>query len=114
MFWRGRGRRRGSPGRDHYVCRRSRLVSSSYGRPVSEHRRANSPDTLLGFAVAGAGTNWDLAQGLGTGRSDAFMAGVHGTTHDGPAYLTGAFGFADHAFTIDRISPIQDCSTRRS
>ena len=30
-----------------------------------------SPDTVAGFALAGGGTNWGLAQGLGSGRSDA-------------------------------------------
>ena len=30
-----------------------------------------------GFALAGGGTNWGLAQGLGNGRSDAFLAGVY-------------------------------------
>jgi autotransporter-associated beta strand protein len=49
-----------------------------------------SPDTVLGFSLAGGGTNWDLAQGLGTGRSDALLAGVHGVTHAGPWYLGGA------------------------
>jgi uncharacterized protein YhjY with autotransporter beta-barrel domain len=63
-----------------------------------------SPDTLFGFALAGGGTNWDLAQGLGTGRSDTFMAGVHGTTYFGPAYLKGSLAFANHWFTTDRTS----------
>jgi autotransporter-associated beta strand protein len=67
-----------------------------------------SPDTLLGFTLAGAGTNWDLAQGLGTGRSDAFLAGIHGITHFGPAYLAGSFGFAEHWFTTDRTSFASD------
>ena len=31
-----------------------------------------SPDTLIGFALAGGGTSWSLAQGLGGGRSDVF------------------------------------------
>ena len=31
-----------------------------------------TPETAYGFAFAGGGTNWGLAQGLGTGRSDAF------------------------------------------
>jgi hypothetical protein len=35
-----------------------------------------SPDSLVGFALAGGGTNWNLAQNLGGGRSDAFQAGV--------------------------------------
>ena len=39
-----------------------------------------TPDTVVGFALAGGGTNWGLAQGLGSGRSDAFQAGVYGTT----------------------------------
>ena len=35
-----------------------------------------TPDLLAGFALAGAGTNWGLANGLGTGRSDAFQVGA--------------------------------------
>ena len=42
--------------------------------------------------------------GLGSGRSDAFQAGVYGTTHFGPAYLSGAFAFANHWFTTNRIA----------
>jgi hypothetical protein len=30
-----------------------------------------SPNTIVGFSLAGAGTNWGLANGLGTGRGDA-------------------------------------------
>jgi uncharacterized protein with beta-barrel porin domain len=37
-----------------------------------------SPDTVVGFALAGAGTNWGLANALGTGRSEAFQAGAYG------------------------------------
>ena len=36
-----------------------------------------APDTVVGFALAGGGTNWSLAQGLGGGKSDAFQAGVY-------------------------------------
>jgi autotransporter-associated beta strand protein len=61
-----------------------------------------SPETVLGFALAGGGTNWDLAQGLGTGRSDAFQVGVYGVTHSGPAYLAAALAFANNWFTTDR------------
>ena len=39
-----------------------------------------TPDTVAGFALAGGGTNWGLAQGLGSGRSDAFQVGVYGNT----------------------------------
>jgi fibronectin-binding autotransporter adhesin len=63
-----------------------------------------SPDTVLGFALAGGGTNWDLAQGLGTGRSDTFQAGVYGVTHDGPAYLAAALAFGNNWFNTNRIA----------
>jgi uncharacterized protein with beta-barrel porin domain len=63
-----------------------------------------SPDTVLGFALAGGGTNWGLAQGLGSGRSDAFLAGVYGITHQGPVYLAGALAFANNWFTTARTA----------
>ena len=52
-----------------------------------------TPQTLYGFALAGGGTNWSVAQNLGSGRSDAFQAGVYGITHAGPAYLVRRGGF---------------------
>jgi hypothetical protein len=63
-----------------------------------------SPGTVLGFALAGGGTSWNLAQGLGTGRSDAFLAGLYGVTHQGPAYLAGTLAFANNWFTTDRTA----------
>jgi uncharacterized protein with beta-barrel porin domain len=61
-------------------------------------------DTVLGFALAGGGTTWGMAQGLGGGRSDAFQAGVYGTTRSGPAYIAAAFALADHWMTTNRIA----------
>src|ERR1051326_4844406 len=63
-----------------------------------------SPDTVLGFALAGGGTSWNLAQGLGPGRSDAFLAGLYGVTHKGPAYLAGSLAFANNWFTTNRVA----------
>jgi len=60
--------------------------------------------TTLGFALAGGGTGWSLAQGLGGGHSDAFQAGIYGRTHDGPAYLSASFGFANHWMSTDRFA----------
>jgi len=77
------------------------VTASSYGIAAGIDYRA-TPDTVLGFALAGGGTNWGLAQGLGSGRSDALMAGLHGATHVGSAYLAGSLGFADHWFTTNR------------
>jgi autotransporter-associated beta strand protein len=63
-----------------------------------------TPDTVLGFAFAGGGTNWSLSQGLGGGRSDAFQAGVYGATRSGPAYLAAAFAFTNHWMSTDRTA----------
>jgi len=67
-----------------------------------------SPDSLVGFSLAGGGTNWSLAQNLGSGRSDSFMAGVYAKTHSGPWYASAALGYADHWFTTDRASALGD------
>jgi fibronectin-binding autotransporter adhesin len=63
-----------------------------------------SPDTVTGFAFAGGSTNWNVAQGLGTGRSDVFEGGVYGSTHFGPAYLAGALSAANHWMTTNRVA----------
>jgi autotransporter-associated beta strand protein len=63
-----------------------------------------SPDTVIGFAAGGGGSNWSLAQGLGSGRSDFFQGGVYGRTHFGPAYLAAALSVANHWMTTDRFA----------
>ena len=63
-----------------------------------------TPDTVVGLAFAGGGTNWSLSQGLGGGKSDAFQAGIYGATKYGPAYLAAAFAFANHWMSTDRIA----------
>jgi autotransporter-associated beta strand protein len=63
-----------------------------------------TPDTVLGFALAGGGTNWNLSQGLGSGKSDAFQAGLYGTTRWGPTYLAAAFAFTNHWMSTDRTA----------
>jgi uncharacterized protein with beta-barrel porin domain len=63
-----------------------------------------TPDTVVGFALAGGGTGWSLANNLGSGKSDAFQAGVYGATKNGPAYLAAAFAFTNHWMSTDRIA----------
>jgi autotransporter-associated beta strand protein len=63
-----------------------------------------TPDTVVGLAFAGGGTDWSLSQGLGGGRSDAFQAGVYGATKSGPAYLAAAFVFTNHWMSTDRLA----------
>ena len=63
-----------------------------------------APGTVVGFALAGGGTNWGLAQGLGTGKSDAFQAGVYGTARSGSAYLAAALAYTNHWMSTDRFA----------
>ncbi len=62
------------------------------------------PDTILGFALAGGGTNWTLAQALGSGRSDAFQAGVYGTRYFGAAYAAASLAVANNWMTTNRTA----------
>src|ERR1700680_1565301 len=63
-----------------------------------------APGTVVGFALAGGGTGWSLAQNLGSGGSDAFQAGVYATTRSGPFYLAGALAYTQHWMSTDRIA----------
>jgi uncharacterized protein with beta-barrel porin domain len=62
-------------------------TSSLYGTAVGADYRL-SRDTLLGFALAGGGTNFSVANNLGGGRSDLFQAGAFFRHNSGPAYIT--------------------------
>ncbi|MGB7037227.1 MAG: autotransporter outer membrane beta-barrel domain-containing protein, partial [Xanthobacteraceae bacterium] len=81
----------------------SNVTATDYGYAAGMTYHA-TPATSYGFALAGGGTSWNLAQSLGSGRSDSFQAGVYGTSHFGPAYLSGALAFANHWFTTNRIA----------
>jgi len=72
-----------------------------------------TPDSVAGFALAGAGTNWNLAQGLGGGQSEAFQVGLYGKTQAGPAYLAAALAFGNHWMTTNRFAALGDQLTAR-
>ena len=65
-----------------------------------------TPDTLVGFALAGGGTDWSLDQASGSGRSDMFQAGVYGRTRLGAVYLAGALAYSLHDVTTNRTVTI--------
>jgi outer membrane autotransporter protein len=67
-----------------------------------------TPGTFAGFALAGSGSNWGLAQGLGGGRSDSFQIGLYGKTSSGATYLAASLAFANHWMTTDRFAPLGD------
>ena len=60
-----------------------------------------SPATVAGFALAGGGTNFSVANG-GTGRSDLFQAGAFIRHTVGPAYFTAAMAYGWQDITTDR------------
>jgi T5SS/PEP-CTERM-associated repeat protein len=65
-------------------------------------------DTVFGFALAGGGTKWDLALGLGGGKSDAFQAGAYAATRSGPAYFAASLAFANYWMSTDRFAAFGD------
>jgi T5SS/PEP-CTERM-associated repeat protein/autotransporter-associated beta strand protein len=75
--------------------------SSIYGTAVGADYRF-SPNLLAGFAVAGGGTNFSVANALGGGRSDLFQAGAFVRYNNGPAYITAAAAYGWQDITTDR------------
>ncbi len=65
-----------------------------------------SPSTISGVALAGGGTNFSLANGLGSGRSDLFQAGAFVRHAIGPAYLSAALAYGWQDVTTDRTVTI--------
>ncbi|MDD1532428.1 MULTISPECIES: autotransporter outer membrane beta-barrel domain-containing protein [unclassified Bradyrhizobium] len=64
-----------------------------------------SRDAIVGFALSGGGTKWDLAQALGGGKSDALQAGVYTALRAGPAYFAASLAVANHWMSTDRLAP---------
>lgn len=76
-------------------------TSQVYGVAVGADRWL-TPETLIGFAIAGGGTNFSVAQGIGSGRSDLFQAGARVKQQFGAAYLSGIFAYGWQDVTTDR------------
>jgi Autotransporter beta-domain/Protein of unknown function (DUF1254) len=72
-----------------------------------------TPDTLVGVALAGGGTSWSLAQGLGGGHTDAFQAGLYGSQRFGAWYLSGAASFANYWASTSRQINLPAIHTQR-
>lgn len=60
-----------------------------------------SPNTIAGFALAGGGTNFSVANS-GSGHSDLFQAGVYVRHTEGPAYITAALAYGWQDITTNR------------
>lgn len=79
----------------------STTTSRIYGTVVGADYRA-SPDTLVGFALGGAGFNFSVADALGSGRADVFQAGLYDRHNFGAAYLSAALAYGWQDVTTDR------------
>jgi uncharacterized protein with beta-barrel porin domain len=60
------------------------------------------PNTIVGFALGGGGTNYGLAAGLGGGRSDMFQAAIYASTRFDAAYVSVALAYAWHDVTTEQ------------
>jgi uncharacterized protein with beta-barrel porin domain len=60
-----------------------------------------SPNTIAGFALAGGGTNFSVANG-GTGRSDLFQMGAYVRHTQGPAYVSASLAYGWQDITTNR------------
>jgi uncharacterized protein with beta-barrel porin domain len=75
-------------------------TSSMAGTAVGADYRF-SPFTTAGFALAGGGTSFSVANG-GSGRSDLFQAGAFIRHDAGAAYITGALAYGWQDITTNR------------
>jgi autotransporter-associated beta strand protein len=83
----------------------SNLATSSVAGTVVGADYRISPFTLAGFAIAGGGTSFNVANG-GTGRSDLFQAGAFVRHTVGPAYLSAALAYGWQDVTTNRTVTI--------
>jgi autotransporter-associated beta strand protein len=60
-----------------------------------------TPTTIAGFALAGGGTSFSVANG-GSGRSDLFQGGAYLRHNEGAAYVTAAVAYGWQQITTNR------------
>jgi uncharacterized protein with beta-barrel porin domain len=61
-----------------------------------------SPNTIAGFALAGGGTSFSLANNAGSGQSDLFQAGAFVRHTVGSAYVSAALAYGWQDITTNR------------
>jgi uncharacterized protein with beta-barrel porin domain len=83
----------------------SNSTNSSFGGVAVGADYLLSPRTIAGFALAGGGTSFSVANG-GSGRSDLFQAGAFIKHTEGAAYISGALAYGWQDITTDRTVTI--------
>ena len=64
--------------------------------------RRLSNDSVVGFALAGGGTNFSMQNGLGGGRGDIFQAAAYGSTRIDQFYLAAAAALGHYELSTAR------------
>ncbi len=67
-----------------------------------------TPHTIVGFALAGGGTNFGLSGGLGGGRSDMVQSAVYSLTRVNSFYISTAIAYAWHDVSTERFLSAAD------
>jgi autotransporter-associated beta strand protein len=78
----------------------NKTTSNVFGSAVGVDYRF-SPDTVLGFALAGGGTHFNVANG-GSGNSDLFQAGAYLRHSEGAAFIAAALAYGWQDVTTNR------------
>jgi len=92
----------GSQSTDGNVALGSNNTTSSIAGTAVGADYLLSPNTLVGFALGGGGTNFSVANG-GTGRSDLFQAGAYLFHTSGAAYVSAALAYGWQDVTTNRV-----------
>ncbi|WP_170181755.1 autotransporter outer membrane beta-barrel domain-containing protein [Phreatobacter stygius] len=73
-----------------------------------------TPDTMVGFALAGGGTNFGLGTARGSGTGDLFQAGLYGSTRIGDGYVSAALAYGWNSFDVTRSVAMATAETYAS
>ncbi len=88
-------------------------IARAYGVAAGADYKV-SPDALIGFALAGGGTSFSIANALGSGNSDLFQAGVFGRQNIGAAYLSAALAYGWQDVTTNRTVTVAGTDVLRA
>ena len=102
----------GPPGLEASAARARRTATPLSARQRHRYRlrlrRRHGPTTSRRAPITALRSPAAAPTGIGASARQRtqrpFQAGVYGTTHFGPAYLSGALAFANHWFTTNRIA----------
>lgn len=70
-----------------------------------------APATMIGFALGGGATRWQLSQGLGAGHAGIAQASAYGMQHFGPLYVAGALAYSWEGVSSSRVVTLAGSDT---